>query len=148
MSEPELFADDDLARLEAGLRRLPPPPVPAGLKDRLLAAVPGRPASPRRWRRWAVWSTGLAAASLAAFFLFPRPDNGEERPRGAFSPEVPGEVTQLPRPWATVGGYREDNWCGVEAGEPLVLTAPRFEWPVQQTDVPRLGTRSDAESIQ
>jgi hypothetical protein len=52
--------------LEARLRALPQPPVPADLEARLLATIPGKTPIPQR--RWGVW-VGAVAASAAACLL-------------------------------------------------------------------------------
>src|SRR5438093_12334554 len=79
--------------LEGRLRRLPPPPVPADLEARLLAAIPAgvssraesgiasaprvlpaltQPGSPGRWVRWAGGVSALAAACLLIVLAWPK----------------------------------------------------------------------------
>src|SRR5260370_26301538 len=105
--------------LEAQLRALPPPPVPADLEARLLAAIPAEMAIPRRrgigrfsFRRGAVWGIGaLAAACLLVVLLWPKRDRKEPIPEAsgvASAPEASG-VASAPRdPVASAPGVRKD----------------------------------------
>jgi hypothetical protein len=61
--------------VEARLRALPQPPVPAHLEARLLAKTPLQlPVRPWRWAIWAGAVGSLAAACLLAVFVWPRHD--------------------------------------------------------------------------
>jgi hypothetical protein len=55
---------DKRSDLEARLRALPPPSVPDGLEERLLASIPGLP-GPRR----SPWLRGVGAMAAAAVLL-------------------------------------------------------------------------------
>jgi hypothetical protein len=94
----------DLTResLEAKLRDLPPPPIPATLERRLLAAIPASgelaPVGRRfRWRR-AVGLVGLAAAVILILAL-PRGDG--VRTGG---PPLPGALSNT-SPRYILGGH-------------------------------------------
>jgi hypothetical protein len=76
--------------LEAALRALPSPDVPADLEARLLAAIPDRPAFPRRRRRRTILAALATAAALAAL-LMPRPGRP---PKPSTTPTRP-----TPRAW-------------------------------------------------
>jgi hypothetical protein len=114
--------------LEARLRALPPPPVPADLEARLLAAIPAKRPSARRWAVWAGVVGALAAACLLAVLGWPR--------RPARAP-VPGPETREsahkvpPRPAEEDGiaALREARRVE-DGGEP----AP-FTWPLDETPV-------------
>src|SRR5207249_4290972 len=76
--------------LEAQLRALPQPPVPAHLEALLLATVPG--AKPIAPGPRAVWATvlGVAAAACVMVVLARRPQHGKDHR----TIPVPGEATQ------------------------------------------------------
>src|SRR5688572_25756127 len=115
--------DRSAESLEARLRALPQPPVPAGLEARLLAAIP----APRR--RWAVWAVAaLAAACLLAALAWPRRDGAGPGPR-----EPERQVVHRP----------PDDLDGIAAGREArrVLDGaepPPFTWPLEET-----SSRSD-----
>ena len=75
LSEKRPKPDGSPESLEARLRALPQPPVPAGLEARLLAAIPAKMPAPRQ--RWAVRvgvvsAVGeVAAACLLAVLAWP-----------------------------------------------------------------------------
>src|SRR6266481_4229426 len=77
--------DESSESLEARLRALPQPPVPADLEARLLGAIPAPAERPFQRRRWAV-GVGvfgpLAAACLLAVFAWPRSDGNDPVPNG------------------------------------------------------------------
>src|SRR5947207_2007566 len=79
--------------LEARLRALPQPPVPADLEARLLAAIPpARPAPRRRWAVWAGVAGALAAACLLAVLAWRGRDGNGPAPdpeKGEIAHEVP-----------------------------------------------------------
>jgi hypothetical protein len=113
--------------LEARLRALPPPPVPAGLEARLLAAVPAEQPAPRR--RWPVW-VALAGAAAAACLLavlawtgrdtrnpVPRPDKGESANQVA------------PRPPDDPGGLAAWHLARRNLDE---AELPPFTWPLPE----------------
>jgi hypothetical protein len=129
--------------LEARLRRLPPPPVPADLEARLLAAIPAQGSNEHRLRlsakpqvmfegrRWAWWAGGvsaLAAACLLIVLLWPKgngqkpdqKDNGfaGNVPIRSVRPQSPQDATN---PWLQARGPSD---------EPKL---PPFTWPVEET---------------
>jgi capsular polysaccharide biosynthesis protein len=58
--------------LEARLRALPPPPVPAELEARLLATIPAKLPAPRR--RWPMWVSVVGALASTARKSHPAPN--------------------------------------------------------------------------
>ena len=113
--------------LEARLRALPRPPVPADLEARLLAAVP--PARPVRRRRWAVWA-GVAGALAAACLLAVLAWRGRDGKAPAPGPEK-GESARHARPRPpddsdAIAAWREAR--RVVDGEEL----PPFTWPLDE----------------
>lgn len=119
--------DRDLTLLEEELRRLPPPSVPPGLKQRLLADIsPGRPSRPSS-RRWALVAGALAAGLLLSV-LRPGPD--VPRPTDSRRPAV-----------VPFEGLRR----GAEEGP--ALAGAVFTWPVPPGPTTRLGTRLDPDQI-
>jgi hypothetical protein len=132
-------SDRSLESLEARLRALPPPPVPAELEGRILASVSASPAQnderPRlartasgRWRFTvrAGGSIAAAAVCLLAIRFWPETDNKPTAPILVVVPEstkYPGHGTPLLRsdsPWFM-------------AHQDLVETeVPAFTWPIQE----------------
>jgi hypothetical protein len=112
--------------LEARLRALPQPPVPADLEARLLAAIP--PAGPVPRRRWAVWA-GVAGALAAACLLAVLAWRGRDGKAPAPSPQKTDSARQAPsRPPEEDGiaAWREAR--RVADGEEL----PPFTWPLDE----------------
>ncbi|MFA5863832.1 MAG: hypothetical protein WC975_04005 [Phycisphaerae bacterium] len=61
----------ELELLEAQLRQLPQPPIPAGLEEKLLAAIPKRiDRSSRQRILWSSLAAALAAGLIFAFSLY------------------------------------------------------------------------------
>jgi hypothetical protein len=128
--------------LEAKLRALPQPPVPAHLEARLLATVPGaKPTSPRRW---AVRATVLGVASTACLMavLAWRPHHGEDHQ----TTPVPGEPTQqdirrLAFESTSIAACREDPRL-LDEGK-----LPAFTWPLDETAIPRASTAIPADLL-
>lgn len=121
-------ADRSLESLEARLRALPQPAIPANLEARLRAAVPS--VLPVRWRHRAVWLglvAGSAAACLLAVFALRERFRQESRP----GPEPRISVQRVQR------GPREDSadvlvWR--EARRDLDADEmPLFCWPLVET---------------
>jgi len=136
--------------LEAKLRALPQPPVPADLEARLLATIPAEIPIPQR--RWAVWAGvvgPLAAACLLAVFTGlqhdgknPVPGPGTRksthpvtvtRPGTSASAAAPGP--RLPtRP--TLRQPDDDSGIAAWWAARRVLDGaelPAFTWPLQET---------------
>jgi hypothetical protein len=120
-------SNDDLDALAERLRRLPEPPVPAGLEAKLLAAIPPKMRPVRRRPPWPL--VAAAAAVLLAFlfgYFFGRTDGPPDNPRPR---PVPPMATEPP---PTLWNYRlaQDDSAGPGASRPDQLPTS-FEWPVQ-----------------
>jgi hypothetical protein len=116
--------DQSLEALEARLRALPPPDVPADLESRLLAAIPV--AVPMRRRHWPVWVAvgAMAAACLLAVLIWPR------RYNKPFTPiQGPPEIVEQKPP--NLANGRDF------LGAPEMST---FTWPVNETIPLRAST--------
>jgi hypothetical protein len=121
--------------LEARLRALPDPPVPAGLEARLLAAIPttvatgvpvGVPVARQEW--FAVASTigALAAVCLLAIFA---------RHAGDDTSEVPGH--RVSPPPAQISSQPANEFAGVVLSpiDSRILKGAgmsTFRWPIQE----------------
>src|SRR5262245_65476263 len=119
--------------LEARLRALPPPPVPAGLEARLLAAIPAATPVPRRRR--AVWvgaAGALAAACLLAVLAWLGRGGKDPSP-----PTNPSAHQAIPRPPDDSAGTAE--WLEarrvLDGAEP-----PAFTWPLPEAPPLRAST--------
>jgi hypothetical protein len=121
--------------LEARLRALPPPPVPADLEARLLAAIPAQmPLPQRRWAVWAGMLGPLAAACLLVVLAWP----GRDRQTPVPSP-APRQSQQQATP------QPRDDRAGIAAllkarrdldeAEP-----PTFTWPLETTSPAPVST--------
>jgi hypothetical protein len=119
--------------LEARLRDLPPPPVPAGLEARLLAAIPPAlslaPEGTTRvngWRRRPLWiaaGCALAAACLLVVFLWRGRDFDNAVPKG------PANQAALQEP-----GDSADQRMLLQARRDLEeAEMPAFSWPFEET---------------
>ena len=112
--------DETLEALAERLRRLPPPPVPAGLEARLLAAVPAAPpTATRRLRRGAATAVLLAAASTLFALRLP---NHEPAPQTA------PPTADAPTLWRYEQALRDSDG---DAGVAVNRAVPPFEWPVE-----------------
>jgi hypothetical protein len=110
--------------LEARLRALVQPPVPADLEARLLATVPARLPAPRR--RWLVWAGALAAACLLAVLAW----LGRDGKGPALHPEAPERANQAtPRSPAGPDG---PAWWAARRDLDEAETPP-FAWPLEET---------------
>jgi hypothetical protein len=113
--------------LEARLRALPRPPVPAGLESRLLAAIPAdRPTPRRRWAGWVGVAAAVAAACLLAVLAWPR-----REAKGPVPSPPPGDIVHqvAPRPPADVAdltAWRETRRV-LDGAE-----MPPFTWPLPE----------------
>jgi hypothetical protein len=147
--------------LEARLRALPQPPVPADLEARLLATIPGKTPIPQR--RWGVW-VGAVAASAAACLLavlawpgrdgknpVPSPGTRESvhqvtvpspSPSPPTSVSAPALGAGLPTPPAL---QLPDDSASIapwlQAGRDLDgADTPTFTWPLEETLPMRVST--------
>jgi hypothetical protein len=126
--------------LEARLRGLPRPPVPAELEARLLAAVPPQRPIPRRHRTLRVGLVGIwAAACLVIVFAWPARDDRRPGPRPP-APDPARRVT--PRPPAESGSFAawREAERAVEESE-----APAFTWPLPESPPVRVAASVPSE---
>jgi hypothetical protein len=128
--------DRSAESLEARLRALPPPAVPAGLESRLLAAIPPARPIPRRRGVWVSVIGAVAAACLLALLA----GQGRDIRR-----QVPGpkrEITHQSTPRSTeddrLAAWRENQRLG-EGGE-----SATFAWPLPET--PPVGASNSIPS--
>src|SRR5262245_6054869 len=95
--ERNLNPDRSAESLEARLRALPSPPVPADLEGRLLAAVPApRPVTRRRWAVWVGIMGALAAACLLAVLAWLGRDGKTPGSNPATAPAARQETPRTP----------------------------------------------------
>lgn len=113
--------DETLEALAHRLRRLPPPAIPAGLEERLLAGVPPRSRA-RRVRGWLAAAVLLAPAACLLFALpVPRPVEIEPASVGV---HVPNPAPTL---WTYEQALRRPNASALAV---LDQTGATFTWPV------------------
>lgn len=126
--EPRPNPGRSLDPLEARLRALPPPPVPAGLEARLLATIPAvRPTPSRRWVVWVGVTAAVAAACVVVVLTWPKRDGGNPNP-GPENRESANHVAPRPSDDSDrLAAWRESR-RGLDRAEP----AP-FAWPLQET---------------
>ena len=122
--------------LEARLRALPPPAVPAGLEARLLATIPAE--RPTARRRWAVLIGALAAACLLALLAWQRRGGNESLPS-------PGKGDSANR-------VALDDSARIAAGRQArrVLDGeepPTFAWPLDETSPLTVSTAIPPELL-
>jgi hypothetical protein len=119
--------------LEARLRALPPPPVPAGLETRLLAAIPpALPLAPggldraNGWRRRPLWiaaGCALAAACLLVALIWRGREVDNPVPKG------PANQAALQEPGDSV-----NQRMLLQARRDLEeAEMPAFSWPFEET---------------
>jgi hypothetical protein len=122
-----------LELLEARLRSLPQPPIPADLEARLLATIPAERSIPRR--RWGVRVGvfgALAAACVLAVLAWPRPDGKHPSPKRN---ESTSQVTHRPPDdSAHIASLRAARQVQDET-EP-----PTFTWPLPEPSPMRFST--------
>jgi hypothetical protein len=134
--------DRSLDSLEARLRALPPPPVPAGLEARLLAATPARLPTPRRrWGARAIAVAGLAAAGLLAILAWPGRDGNNViigPPTSQTAAKVSPRPTEEPNSMAALLKAQRD----LDEADP-----PSFTWPLPPTPPLTLSTATPADLL-
>jgi hypothetical protein len=121
--------------LEARLRALPLPAVPADLEARLLATVPAElPITHRRWAVWVGLGSALVAACLLAVLAWPKGDG-----KAPVLPPEKRELTHQVPPAPPDDSDRLSAWRLtrriLDGAEP-----PPFTWPLQETTPPTIGT--------
>ena len=134
---PEMLPNSDRSReaLEARLRALPQPPVPADLEARLLATIPA--AIPRPRRRRTVWvgvGGALAAACLLAILAWSGRDGGRPVP----SPPTSASALLGPsRP--PDGSAGRPDWLEARRN-PDGPDMPPFTWPLEEKSAFKVST--------
>lgn len=110
--------------LEARLRALPRPPLPAGLEARLLAAIPTRLPVPRRRRAaWIGAAVAALAAGVLAILVWPR----RQREELVTNPGTGGLSARAVVPSAGDTAWREAR-RSLEGSK-----VPAFAWPLRET---------------
>jgi hypothetical protein len=116
--------------LEARLRALPQPPVPAGLETRLLADIPAR----RRWAGWVGAAGAFAAACVLVALAWPRRADDNPAP-GPGPGAAEHQVTRRPPDAAAgIAAWREGRRV-LEGAEPRP-----FSWPLRESSPVRVWT--------
>jgi hypothetical protein len=128
--------------LEARLRGLPQPTIPAGLESKLLAVIPaGISIRRRRWVMWAGVLGPLAAAALLVVFNWPRNTGnsalrrssaGQSRGQGSISSAgindaAPNVPVQVAHESAMFAEWREVRRI-LSGAEPA-----SFTWPLEES---------------
>src|SRR5262249_50731730 len=116
--------------LEARLRRLPAPPVPADLEARLLARIPAR--VPIRSRRWIWWTGALSALAAACFLIGILSHKGDRQKSGqknnGFAAD--GSENSIAR-----SSSQDKVSARLQAQrDPDLLKLPPFTWPVDEAN--------------
>jgi hypothetical protein len=114
---------------------LPPPPIPADLEARLLAAIPAQlPIPQRRWAAWAGAVGTLAAACVLVVLAWPGRDNKNTVP----SPPTSQPAAQVkPRPPEGPASIAALLKARRDLDEP---EPPTFTWPLPETPPITLST--------
>ena len=132
--------DPSLELLEARLRTLPRPPIPADLEARLLAAIPAkRSIPPRRWGVRVGAISALAAACLLAVIAWPWSGGKYSAPK-----TIPSASQVASRPTedsAPIASLRADRQVLDEA-EP-----PTFTWPLPESSPIRFSASIPADLL-
>jgi hypothetical protein len=117
--------DETLESLAHRLRRLPPPPVPASLEARLLAAIPPR----RLARPDRIWlAAAMLLAPAACLLLMLRLSHGVVKPDLVKRNDaVPLIASQSPTLWTYEQALRQPD---ADASVMLDRAGPTFAWPV------------------
>jgi hypothetical protein len=124
--------------LEARLRSLPQPPVPADLETRLLAAIPGeRSGSRRRWAAWGGLTGALAAACVLIALARLRHDGKPPVPSSQTSPSAHRVADPSPGPTASMPRLQDDS-AGIAAWRDSRRIQEEaemhsFNWPIKET---------------
>ena len=120
--------------LEARLRALPPPAVPADLEARLLAAVPARRRSGRPWRIGIGLAGALAAACLIAVLTWLRDAGTKPAP--------------TPPPIASVPQYSDDATALLAARQVRSRAeGVPFTWPLEESSPLRATSAIPSELL-
>jgi hypothetical protein len=134
---PEMRPNSDRPReaLEARLRALPQPPVPADLEARLLATIPAAVPGPRRHP--AVW-VGVGGALAAACLLAVLAWSGRDGERPVPSPPTSASALQAPsRPPDGAAGL--PVWLEARRN-PDGPDMPPFTWPLEEKSAFKVST--------
>ena len=116
--------------LEARLRALPRPPVPAGLEARLLADIPVR----RRWAAWAGAAGAFAAACVLVALAWPRRAGDDPVPSTGPGAAAGRVARQPPDVTAGIAAWRGGRRV-LDGAEPRP-----FFWPLREAPPVRAWT--------
>jgi hypothetical protein len=126
--------DRSLESLEARLRALPKPPVPADLEARLQATIPAKlPIPPRDWVLWVRVVGAMAAACLLAVLAWPGRDG-----KSPVSTPPTSQPTDPVAPRQPVDSAKIAAWRIARQG--LDEEMPAFTWPLAGTELMRGST--------
>jgi hypothetical protein len=114
--------------LEARLRRLPPPPVPADLEARLLASIPER--APIRSRRWTWWTGALTALAAACFLIGILSHKGDRQKSDQKNNGFAADDSKNSIPRSSSQDKVSDRLQAQR--DPDDLKLPPFTWPVDE----------------
>jgi hypothetical protein len=130
--------DEALEALARRLRGLPPPPAPAGLEGRLLAALPPRRQA-RRARSWLAAAVLLASAACLLTTLR-LPFGGVVEPDSVNgNVAVPAAANRTPTLWTYEQALRQPD---ADASARLDRAGSTFAWPVSGTATTFLSERN------
>jgi hypothetical protein len=127
--------DGSSESLEARLRALPQPRVPADLEARLLATIPAEMPIPRR--RWAAWVGAVGAVAAAcslAVLAWPRREGQNPVPN---PPTIESAQQVIPRPPDDAASIAP--WLQARR-DPDGAEMPPFTWPLAETSPMRVST--------
>jgi hypothetical protein len=135
-----MHPDRSVEDLESRLRAMPPPPVPASLEARLLAAIPVDRPTPSRRPRWPVWA-GVAGATAVVCLLIALiwPNRASVRPD-----HTPRNDVVQTRPEDPSANYSE--WLA-DRQAPNPPELPVFSWPVEEASPMRASTSIPADLL-
>ena len=145
LSEKRPKPDGSPESLEARLRALPQPPVPAGLEARLLAAIPAKMPAPRQRRavRVGVVSAVGAVAAACLLAVLAWPPARDEKPIPTHGTVETVQHVTVPNSATSEAAHQAapaptDDSAGLSAWRDArrVLNGaelPPFNWPLQES---------------
>jgi hypothetical protein len=133
--------DPSLESLEARLRALPQPPIPADLEARLLATIPAKRSLPRRWGVRVGAIGALVAACLLVVIVWPRRDRDLPITRPNTIESVQKATPRPPDDSARMASMRSARIVFDEA-EPSTFT-----WPLPEPSPIRFSASIPADLL-